>query len=320
MAHSDARTDDVGPPVHAGPPAFGRARFPLSRWGLIAVFLGPTILLFVGLTIYPVARTVYNSFFTIRPRGQNVFVGWQNYVSAAGDAVFYRSVVNTLQWAVLVPLVEVALGLVLALFIYARIPFARFFRIAWFTPVLVSYVVVAIMWGWLFNSDWGLINAMLRAVGLSGWQQAWLSDPNLALGSLMFVDVWKWTGFNMIICLAALHGLPSEVMEAAELDNCGWLQKLYFIVIPMIAPTLVGVFVLGFIGKMKVFDLVWIMTGGGPLWSTETVSTYVFKRAFNWSTFDLGYPSAIATAWFLVIFVSVVLVMVVLRRREKLEY
>ena len=88
---------------------------------------------------------------------------------------------------------------------------------------------------------------------------------------------------------------PAEVLEAAELDNCGWRDKLFHIIIPLLRPTLLNLYILAFIGKMKVFDLVWIMTQGGPLWATETVSTYVYKRAFNWNTFDLGYPSAIAT-------------------------
>src|SRR5207253_2690801 len=140
------------------------------------------------------------------------------------------------------------------------------------------------------------------------------------LAALIVVDVWKWTGFNMIVCLAALHALPQDVMEAAELDNCGWFAKLYYIAIPMIASTLIGLLVLGFIGKMKLFDLVWIMTRGGPLWSTETVSTYVYKRAFDWNTFDLGYPSTVATVWFAVILAVVIAVTVQGRRRPKLEY
>src|SRR5256885_7996807 len=138
---------------------------------------------------------------------------------------------------------------------------------------LISYVVVAIMWTWIYNYDWGLVNNGLRAVGLPGWQRSWLGEPSTALSALIFVDVWKWAGFNMIVCLAALHSLPSEVLEASELDNCGWFAKLWFIIIPMVRSTLVGLLVLGFIGKMKVFDLVWITTRGGPLWSTETVST-----------------------------------------------
>jgi len=173
--------------------------------------------------------------------------------------------------------------------LYAGVPFARFFRIAWFTPVLISYVVVGILWVWIYNYDWGVANALLIWLGLPGLVHSWLGDPNTALWAIILTHAWKWAGFNMIVCLAALHSLPSEVLEAAELDNCGWLKKLIFIIIPMLRPTLAGLFILALIGKMKVFDLVWIMTSGGPLWSTETVSTYVYKRAFGWNTFDLGY-------------------------------
>jgi len=289
-------------------------------WGIVTVFVGPALLFYLALTVYPILRTLVNSFYRIRPRDADVFVGLGNYLALKADPTFWIAAFHTVLWAILMPIVETGLGLMLALVIYAKAPFARFFRMAWFTPVLISYVVVAIMWNWLYNYDWGLINLALRAIGLDSLAWAWLSDPDLALGSLMFVDMWKWTGFSMIVCLAALHGLPTEVLEAAELDNCGWLQKLYFVMVPMIAPTLVGLLVLGFIGKMKVYDLVWIMTGGGPLWSTETVSTYVYKRAFTWSTFDLGYPSAIATIWFVAILACVVILTVVLRQRDELEY
>ena len=290
------------------------------QWNTIVVFLLPALVFYVGFTVYPVARTIYNSLFKILPRGRLEYVGFENFASLMGDATFWRAVTHTFVWAVAAPAFDVGIGLLLALCLYAGVPFSRFFRVAWFTPVLISYVVVAILWTWIYNYDWGIVNFILRSVGLADWQRSWLGEPDFAFAALIFVDVWKWTGFSMIVCLAALHGLPSEVLEAAELDNCGWLKKLWFIIIPMIWPTLAGLLVLGFVGKMKVFDLVWIMTKGGPLWSTETVSTYVYKRAFEWSTFDLGYPSAIATVWFATMLACVVAVTAALRRRDKLEF
>ncbi len=149
------------------------------------------------------------------------------------------------------------------------------------------------------------MNLVLRWLGLGQLEHSWLGDPHTALWAVLVTHLWKWLGFNMIICLAALYALPDEVLGAAELDNCGWWAKLVYIIIPMLRPTLVNLLVLSFIGKMMVFDLVWIMTGGGPLWSTETVSTYVYKRAFDWNTFDLGYPSAIAVLWFFMILIFV---------------
>jgi multiple sugar transport system permease protein/raffinose/stachyose/melibiose transport system permease protein len=227
---------------------------------------------------------------------------------------------NTITWACTSPLVEVSVALVLALALYAKVPGARFFRVAWFTPVLMSYIVVGILWLWIYNYDWGPVNVALRALGLDYFAKPWLGDPKTALPSLIFVTSWMWVGFNMVVLLAALHSLPREVIEAAELDNCGWGGKLVFVILPLIRATLLNLIVLSFIGKMKIFDLVWITTKGNPLWATETVSTYVYKRAFEWTTFDLGYPSTIAAVWFVIVLATVLTLTWVFRLREKLEY
>jgi multiple sugar transport system permease protein/raffinose/stachyose/melibiose transport system permease protein len=292
-----------------------------ASWQVMTLFLTPALLMYAAFTAYPVVRTFYNSLHLIKPRGQNEFVGWANYIELlSSDTIFWKAVVNTMTWAGVAPLIDVATGLLLALCLYAKVPLARFFRVAWFTPVLISYVVVAILWMWIYNYDWGVANVLLRGLGLGELAHSWLGDPDTALWALIFAHAWKWAGFNMVVCLAALHALPSEVIEAAELDNCGWLKKLWFIIIPMIRPTLVNLLILAFIGKMKVFDLVWIMTQGGPLWSTETVSTYVYKRAFEWNTFDLGYPSAIASVWFVVVLAFVLGLSALFRQRDRLEY
>ena len=284
------------------------------------MFLGPALLVYVAMTLYPVARTFYDSFFSIDDPDAPDFVGLANYAQLWTDGTFWHAVGNTVIWSVTAPLFDVAIGLLLALALYANVPFARFFRVAWFTPVLLSYVVVAILWTWIYNYDWGAVNLGLRAMGLDGLTTSWLGNPHLALAALIFTDVWKWVGFNMVVCLAAIHSLPSEVLEAAELDNCGWGGKLRHVIIPLLRPTLLNLYILAFIGKMKVFDLVWIMTQGGPLWSTETVSTYVYKRAFNWNTFDLGYPSAIASVWFVVVVGTVLVLNRALRPRDRLEF
>ncbi|MBL8670271.1 MAG: sugar ABC transporter permease [Alphaproteobacteria bacterium] len=290
-------------------------------WGAITAFLLPALLLYAGFTCYPVLRTWWNSFHKVLPRRPDEFLGLANYEALLlQDDIFWRAVKNTLTWASISPLVEVSLGLLLALALYAKIPGARLFRIAWFTPVLMSYVVVGILWVWIYNFDWGAANAILRAVGLKSLAHAWLGDPKVALPSLVFITSWMWTGFNMVVLLAALHSLPSEVLEAAELDNCGWGRKLVFVIVPLVKPTILNLIVLSFIGKMKIFDLVWITTKGGPLWATETVSTYLYKRAFEWTSFDLGYPSTIATVWFVIVLGSVLLLSWAFRQRQKLEY
>src|SRR5262249_9104722 len=260
-------------------------------------------------------------FHTIKPRNVVEFVGFANFSTLLfADPVFWKAVINTALFTVVATAVDVAGGLLLALCLFARAPLAPVLRVVWFAPVLMSYVVVGILGVWIFDYDWGIANATLRFIGLGGWEQSWLGQPSTALWSVLAAHEWKWLGFNMIVFLAALHALPAEVLGAAELDNCGWFAKLVYVIAPMLRATIVNLLVLSFIGKMMVFDLVWVMTGGGPLWSSETVSTYVYKRAFEWNTCDLGYPSAIAVLWFLIILAFVAIMTRLLRRRERLEF
>lgn len=292
-----------------------------NAWGAIMVFLTPALLFFLFFTAYPIITTVYNSFHIVRPNQGDVFVGFGNYIQLlTHDAAFATAMVNTFIWATVAPIADVTLGLLLAACLYARVPFSRFFRVAWFSPVLISYVVIGVLWLWIYNFDWGVVNTLLRSVGLGYWAHVWLGDPKTALWAVILVDAWKWVGFHMVVCLAALSSLPREVIEAADLDNCGWFAKLIHVEIPMIRGTLVNLLILAFIGKMKIFDLVWIMTKGGPLWSTETLATYTFKRAFEWSTLDLGYPSAIAVVSFIVVIILVLLMSWLFRQRDRLEF
>ncbi len=287
----------------------------------IATFLAPALVVYAVFTFYPVLRTFYNSVHLLKGRNVEEFVGFRNFLDIlTQDPVFWKAVGNTATFTVVGTLGDVLGGLLLALCLFAGTSLSRPLRVIWFTPVLMSYVVVGIIWVWLYDYDWGLINAILRWLGLGAFEQSWLGDPHTALWAVLVTHLWKWLGFNMIVCLAALHALPDEVLGAAELDNCGWLAKLVYIIVPMLRPTLINLLVLSFIGKMMLFDLVWIMTGGGPLWSTETVSTYVYKRAFDWNTFDLGYPSAIAVLWSVMIVLFVVAMTKLLRSRDRLEF
>lgn len=298
-----------------------KLRFEENPWGVIMMFIMPALVFYLLFTAYPILRTFYNSFHIISPNQPDQFVGLTNYIELfTDDSIFKKSIVNTFIWATVAPVVDVFLGLILATFLYIKVPFGRFFRVAWFSPVLISYVVVGIIWMWIYNYEWGVANGMLRALGLEDWAMVWLGNPKTALGAIILVDAWKWVGFHMVVYLAAFSSLPDEVLEAAELDNCGIIAKLYFVMVPMIRSTIINLLILSFIGKMKVFDLVWIMTKGGPLWSTETLSTYVYKRAFEWSTFDLGYPSAIAVFSFVLVLAFVLTSSWLFRRRQKLEF
>lgn len=290
-------------------------------WIPIIMFVAPALALYAGFTLFPVLKTIYNSLHVMKPHNVVEFVGLGNYRDLlTHDDVFWKAVGNTAIFSLFGTVADVAAGLVLALCLFTNVPAVRFWKIVWFSPVLISYVVVGIIWVWIYDYNWGIVNMVLRWLGLGMLAHSWLGEPHTALWAVLATQIWKWAGFNMIVFLAALYALPTDVLGAAELDHCGWLAKLFYIIIPMLRPTVVSLLVLSFIGKMMVFDVVWIMTQGGPLWSTETVSTYVYKRAFDWNTFDLGYPSAIAVIWFIMILVFVALLTSVLRQRDRLEF
>lgn len=294
-----------------------------TPWGPIGLFLAPAMLLYLGFTVFPFVVTFYNSVHILRMdlglRAE--FVGLQHYQELlTEDDVFRQAVAHSVEWAVASFFLEVPIAFVLALILAQGRRGSRFFRTAWFTPVLITPPVVAIVWLWIFNYDWGVINVLLRQVGLDVLATAWLGNTTTALPALILVTTWMFVGFDMVILLAALHAVPNEYVEAARIDGASYGQIVVRVLIPLLRQTLVNLLILCTIGKLKQFALVYVMTRGGPLWATETVATYVIKRAFQWKTLDLGYPSAIAVLWFLVILGATLTLGRLLHRGEALEY
>lgn len=300
---------------------FDERRLSRSKGLIGAAFLGPALLLYFSFILYPVCRTIYNSFFTLSGPDTQRFVGLQNFLQIFGnDDVIWRAVEHSLIWGFAAAFLEAPLGFLLALALYSKIPGQRILRIAWFAPMLLSYVVVGPIWMWIFNNDWGAINLILHAVGLGSLARPWLGDLSTVLPALILVTTWMSVGFSMVVLLAAIGSIPPTLIEAARIDGASSARITVWIILPLVRPTMVNLMVLSFIAKMKQFALVWIMTGGGPLWTTETVSTYVIKRAFYWKTFDLGYPSAVATLWFFVILIATVVLLRLGNRRQTIEF
>lgn len=277
-------------------------------WGAIALFIGPTFLFYLVFTIYPLVATLWYSVHNITPKlGEVVttFVGLQNYIDLFSDRIFITAVKNTIIWGTLGPALEIVTSLSLALVIYFGVPFKRFFRTAWFLPVLVSGVIVGLVFRWIFNFDWGLLNTLLRAIGLDALAVNWLGRRDTPLYVVIFVHWWATFGYSFVLFLAGLTAIPYELLEAAEIDGANRLQTIFKIILPLLWPTFITVLILSFMGKMRAFNVVWVLTGGGPIHASETVATYVQKRAFYWNSLDLGYPSAMAVVWFGVVLVSV---------------
>lgn len=290
-------------------------------WGPIILFIAPAMIYYAIFILYPVFQSIYNSFHTIAPfQGEIVstFVGLDNYTRLLTDDIFILSVKNTLIWGLIGPTIEMLVATTLAIIVYFEVPLHRFFRVAWFTPLLVSGVIVGLVFRWIFNFDWGLLNAGLRAIGLDNLALNWLGRRDTPLYAVIFVHFWSTFGYSFVLLLAGLSTVPKELIEAARIDGASTLRVATSILLPLLRPTFVTVALLSFMGKMRAFNVVWVLTGGGPMHFSETVATYVQKQAFTMG-FDLGYPSAIAVVWFGVILLSVGLLSRWLSGRAELQ-
>jgi ABC-type sugar transport system permease subunit len=285
---------------------FHRSRRP---WGAILLFIGPAMIYYLIFTIYPFFASLYYSVTTLTPVAGKLtatFIGLQNYSAIfTTDDVFRQSVRNSLTWSVVGPILEMTAGTALAVVIYFRVPFHRFYRVAWFTPILVSGVIVGIIFRWVFDYDWGLLDSALRAVGLDKLALNWLGRLDTPIWVVIAVHFWATVGYSFVLLLAGLSAIPGDLMEAAYIDGASQLRAVWHVLLPLLRPTWVTVLILSFMGKMNAFNVVWALTMGGPMHASETVATYIQKRAFGWNTLDLGYPAALSVVWFGAVMIGV---------------
>ena len=258
------------------------------------LFMTPTLLIFSVFIIFPILLSVPLAFFNLSLQLEPTFVGFSHFRRLFSDAGFWNAMKHSFTYLAVVPPLQV-LSIILAVLLNRKLPGTGVFRTLYYIPVVTSLVAVAITWKWLYQ-DRGLLNGMLSAVGLVHPLEpiGFLSDPNIALWSVMAVTLWKGLGYYMVIYLAGLQSVPSELGEAAEIDGANKLQKLFTITIPLLRPYVLFCSLLSTIAALKVFDEVWVMTEGGPISATEVASTYLYETGFR--QFDFGYASAVGLA------------------------
>ncbi len=262
----------------------------LANFASVWWFVVPGLLFYLGMTILPAisgagqAFTEWDGFSSTRE-----FVGFDNFVAMASDRAVVQALVNTITIAFSVTVLQNVIGLLLALGVNSRIRSRKILSAIFFAPAIVMPVVVAFLWQYLY-APFGVLSSMVEAVGLVS--PDWLGDRNIALWSVIGVFVWQFAGYSMVIFLAGLQGIAPEVLEAAEIDGAGALQKLWYVQLPLLGPALVVNVILTLIHGLKVFDLVWVMTQGGPGFATQTLSTLIFENAFAFN--KVGYSNAIA--------------------------
>jgi ABC-type sugar transport system permease subunit len=278
----------------------------------------PAVALFAVFRLYPLAFGLFlslNEWDGIQPM---VFRGLANYRQALfEDAMFWLALWHNVVFAVGTVVGKNVIAVVLAVLLNADFRGRTFFRTTLFMPVVMSFVVVGLLWGWIFNFQFGLLNNLLVSAGLENWRTDWLGDPKLALFSLIGVDVWKWYGFHMVIYLAGLQAIPAVLYEAAIIDGASSWQQFWRLTLPLLRPIVVVNVTLALMGAFNVFDLIYVMTQGGPANATNVVMIYAYLQGFKF--YLMGYASAISYVLMMVVIVLSAL-QIRLLRGERYEY
>lgn len=266
-------------------------------------FLIPAFVILGIFFFVPFFQTIYLSFFDYSKDIYNPqFAAWANYVYLLKNPLFIKTILNTFYFLVLCVPFLVIFPLFLAILLNTKIRFKTFYKLIIYLPVVVSIVVVAIAFKWLYAPE-GLLNYFLELIHFH--PIGWLSDPRFAMFSVALVTIFKGVGYYMMIYLAALMGVPQELYEACDIDGANFLQKHLTVTIPQIMPTIALVSTISLISAMKVFVEIYVMTKGGPLNSSKTIVYYIYERAFE--NLDLGYASALAVVLLLIIMVFSIL-------------
>ncbi|WP_339285010.1 sugar ABC transporter permease [Paenibacillus sp. FSL R5-0486] len=263
-----------------------------SNKGTIAVFVLPTLLLFCGIVLIPIFVSSYYSLLDWNGVGRGTFIGLDNYVEMFKDTRVLNSIKNSLLFAGASVFIQLPISLVLALILASNIKGEGFYRTVYFIPVLISTVVIAQLWSKIYNADYGLLNVLLQSIGLSSLAQDWLGQKDTALAASFIPTLWQYVGYHMLLMYAGAKSVSQDVLEAARMDGASRIRTAWSIMIPLMKPILKVSLVFSVIGAFKVFDLIYVLTGGGPFYTTEVPSTLMYATIFD--TFRYGYGSAIS--------------------------
>ncbi len=267
------------------------------------VFLLPALIIYTVFLLKPMIETIYLSLHRWDGASPNmVFVGLSNFAKGFSDPIFWSSIYHNVIWTFITLIFAFFLGLVLAILLVEKIKLRTLFNGAYFIPVIPSLVVVGIVWGWFYNPRIGLVPKVLKIIGL-GWliEGGILGNPRLALTAVAIASSWSFFGYCVAIFIAGLRGINPALYDAAKVDGANHLQRAWHVTVPGLRNTITFVLLLCLISSFKVFDLVYIMTRGGPLHASEVLTTYIYNQAFTQSY--VGFGAALALVLMLVIFI-----------------
>jgi raffinose/stachyose/melibiose transport system permease protein len=254
----------------------------------------PTLLLYLYFFLSSIGEVVYYSFFEWNAISPKEFLFLDNYIRLFQDPVFYRALLNTVYLLAFLTLLMIPLALLLAYLLYTEVRAFKFLRTVYFIPVVISSVATALMFQFIYENNFGILNALLRKLDLGDYTRVWLSDSSTAMAAVSMPLVWSQVGLMMIILLAALQGISPEVLEAAEIDGANAFQKLVRVIMPMISGVIGICLMMAITNSFKQFDFILILTQGGPIHRTEVTGSYMYNQGF--SRMNYGYGSTIAVA------------------------
>lgn len=261
------------------------------------LFILPSLFFLLLFVVYPILSAFYLSFHRYDLIQAPVWDGFGRYALLLDDQRFIKSLGNTMLFAVMTVPIGTAISLLLAVLINQPLRAIYFFRTAYYLPVVTSFVAVSFIWLWIYEPQFGIANQVLEALGLP--TLSWLRSPDTSMFSIALLSIWKNAGYNMIIFLAGLQGIPKYLYEASEIDGASPFQQFWRITVPMLSPTTFFVFVVYFIGALQMFTQSWILTQGGPLDSTLTVVYLIYQNGFEY--LKMGTASAMSVILFILI-------------------
>ena len=259
----------------------------------ILVFIAPTLFFYGFYNVFAIGKTIYFSFLDWNGIMSEGWAGWDNWVRLVHDPNVWNALKNNLILMVTSICIQLPGALILALLINSRLKGVRIYKALWFLPVLLSTSATGILWNLMYDPNFGLLQAVLRGIGKGNLVKGWLGEPAYALPCVLIVICWTFIPFYMILLKAGLTNVPGELMESAKLDGASSWQCFWNVTFPLLLPTIRTAALLNIVGSLKYFDLIWIMTGGGPSGASELVATYLYKQGIQ------GYASAIASFLFL---------------------
>lgn len=278
------------------------------------LFLLPALGLYILSVVYPTIRSVYLSFFDWNGILPKTYIGVKNYVSLlTNDKIFWIALKNNVFWIVLTVCFTVTVSLILALALNREFHGRTFYRAIFYVPYMFSWIVVGIIWKWMYNPNMGFINEFLRLIGLDNLTRNWLAEKNIAIYCIYVAALWQGVGQPMVYFISGLSAIPEDILEAARIDGAGKFSMFFNITLPMLKETFVVVLATLIIASMKVYDIVYTMTGGGPANATQTLASYMYSQTFKYN--KLGKGSAIASIM-LVIMLFVIVPYVIFTSRD----